>query len=310
MPSLSPLVIYHKQLGDVLLLEPALAKLSVACGQSVMLATRPTFAPMISLMENVRVAEGGWCRKASEVISFGPRPRASLIALTTCAPIKRLLTLRQENLRPWHRLCFPTERRVVPVSGIYRAEYFFRAMPAASDMAFRPPRLRHPPAEWLPESLPEQYVLIHATSAWPEKSWSAESWAQTIDELSRLGLGPFVITGGNADWEGEHVAAIERACSVPVTNLCGKTGLPAYLAVVANAGLLLCVDGSSSHLATAFGVPALTLFGPSSRKGWHFPSSTSVALDARDYSANPAPAVADIPVAAVLEHAQPLWSAR
>lgn len=308
MGARSPLVIYHKQLGDVLLLEPALAKLSAACGQSVALATRPAFASMVSLMDQVHIAESGLFRRASEVISFGPRPHACLIALSTCAPRKRLVTLREEHLRPWHRLCFPTERRVVPVSGIYRAEYFFQAMPVESNMAFRPPRLRQPPAEWLPGGLPEKYILIHATSAWPEKSWVAQAWARTIDELQRQGMGPFVITGGNAEWEREHVDAIQRACSVSLINLCGKTSLSGYMAVVANARLLLCVDGSSSHLATAFGVPALTLFGPSSRKGWHHASTTSIALDARDFSDRSSPSMADIPVEPVLAHALVLRS--
>ena len=46
-----PLVIFRKQLGDVLLLEPALAKLAASTGGSVMLATRPGFEPLLELME-------------------------------------------------------------------------------------------------------------------------------------------------------------------------------------------------------------------------------------------------------------------
>jgi len=49
-----PLVIYHKQLGDVLMFEPALAKLAAFTGGTVRFSTRASFAPMISLM-----AEGG-----------------------------------------------------------------------------------------------------------------------------------------------------------------------------------------------------------------------------------------------------------
>lgn len=300
MPA-NPLVILHKQLGDVLLLEPALAKLAAARGRPVTLATRPGFATMLGLMENVQPLAPGLFRRASEVISFGPRPRAGLLTLSTWAPEKRLIVLHERHLRPWHRLVYTTECRAIVGAGIYRAKYFFDAMPVESGMAFRPPRLRHPPREWLPQGMPERYVLIHTTSAWPEKSWSTEAWAHTLEELARQGMGPFVITGGNADWEREYVAGIERACSVPLINLCGKTGLDAYLAVVANADILLGIDGSSAHLANAFGVPTLTLFGPSSRKTWHYPSDTSIALDASDFSDAVPPSVAAIPAEAVIQ---------
>jgi hypothetical protein len=284
-----------------LLLEPALAKLAAASGSNVTLATRPGFAPMLALMENVQPLAPGLFRRASKVISFGPRPRAGVLALSTRAPEKRLIVLHERHLRPWHSFVFTTGCRAVSGSGIYRARYFFDVMPVKSAMAFRSPRLCHPPHAWLPQNLPERYVLIHTTSAWPEKSWTAEAWAQTLDELHRQGMGPFVITGGNAEWELKYVADIERACSVPLINLCGKTSLDAYLAVVANAEILLGIDGSSAHLASAFGVPALTLFGASSRKTWHYPSDTSIALDASDFTDTSPTPVAAIPVEAVVQ---------
>jgi ADP-heptose:LPS heptosyltransferase len=149
-------------------------------------------------------------------------------------------------------------------------------------------------------------VLIHTTSAWPEKSWSAQAWAHTLAELAGQAMGPFVLTGGNAAWEREYVADIERACSAPLINLCGKTGLQAYLAVVANADMLLGIDGSSAHLANAFGVPTLTLFGPSNPKTWHYSSETSIALDAREFTDATPPPVAAIPAEAVVQKAKML----
>ena len=89
-----PLVVLHKQLGDVLLLEPALYKLANAVQSKVMLATRPEFSPMVELMQDVLPMPSGAFRRASEVISFGPRLRAGLIALSTSAQRKRLIVFR------------------------------------------------------------------------------------------------------------------------------------------------------------------------------------------------------------------------
>jgi ADP-heptose:LPS heptosyltransferase len=73
---------------------------------------------------------------------------------------------------------------------------------------------------------------------------------------------------------------------------------------VANARALLCIDGSSAHLASAFGVPALTLFGGASDPGqWHSPTALAHRLDARDFSASKGAPIADIPVSTVVEQA-------
>lgn len=300
MATAMPMVILHKQLGDILLLEPALARLAAASGSDVMLATRPGFSPMLSLMEHVRPLPEGNFRRASMVISFDPRSRACMQALTTWAPEKRLIVTREKHLKPWHRLFFPQERSAVDESAYYRGEYYFRLMPEASGMPFRPPQLRPPPADWMPKGLPAHYVLLHTTSAWPSKSWLPESWAATIDALDREGIGPFVLTGGNAQWETEYVASIAAATRVKFINLCGKTTLREYLAIVANAHSLLCIDGSSSHIASAFRRPAVTLFGPSHPLHWFLPTPWSRLVDARSFVADKKPAASHIPPDAVI----------
>jgi len=177
------LVIFHKQLGDVLLLEPALAKLSAATGTDVMLATHPAFAPLLSLMEHVRPMPEGGFRRAAQLVSFDPRSRACIQAMTTWSPVKRLIVTRPKYLRLWHRLFFSTECKAVNESDFYRAEYFFNVMPGPTSIAFRPPILNPPPIRWQPEDLPSGYVLLHATSAWPSKSWPAEYWATVLNRL-------------------------------------------------------------------------------------------------------------------------------
>ncbi len=308
--NLLPLVIFRKQLGDVLLLEPALAKLSACTGSQVMLATRPAFAPLLSLMEGVLPAPRTLLRKAASVISFDPSAKAGLWALTTLAPEKRLIVTRPKYLRPWHHRIFRDGCTALDESLHYRAEYFFNAVPCTSSHPFRPPRLRQPPSDWLPPDLPETFVLLHPTSAWQHKSWPPASWAQVLTKLHALGIGPVVVTGGNAPWERDYVAALEQAAGVPLINLCGKTSLTAYLAAVSRANLVLCIDGSATHLAAAFQRPSVTLFGPTHPLHWHFPSPIAALLDARNYVEEAKPAVSHIPVEPVLKAAVNVWNER
>lgn len=297
----SPLVIFYKQLGDVLLLEPALAKLAATSGSPVMLATRPEFSPLLALMTDVRPVPQGAFRKAEQVVSFDPRSRACIQALRTFAPEKRLFVMADRQLRCWHRFFFTAACTVVDEKPWYRAEYFFRLFPGTEP--FRPPQLHLPPPEWLPAGLPAGFVLVHATSAWRNKCWPAASWGQAITRLHQCGLGPFVITGGNAAWEREFVADIMRSTPVPILDLCGKTGLPAYLATVAAARLVLCIDGSAAHLAAALGRRSVVMFGPSHPLHWHYPAPHTRMLDARCFVAQKRPPVSAIPVDALVDAA-------
>ena len=301
---LPPLVILHKQLGDVLLLEPALHKLASAVQGKVMLATRPEFAPMIELMQDVLPMPAGQFRRASEVVSFGPRLRAGLTALTTVALSKRLFVFREDQLRLWHQFVYRQGVNAARVAGRYRAEYYYHVMPVPELVPFRQPKLMPPPPSWRNELLPDDYVLLHVTSAWPSKSWPADSWAQVLDQLADAGIGPFVVTGGAAEWERAFVAELESKTKTPLINLCGKTNLKGYLSAVASARALLCIDGSSAHLASAFGVPALTLFGGASDPGqWHYPTALAHRLDARHFSTASGAPIADIPVSTVVKQA-------
>jgi ADP-heptose:LPS heptosyltransferase len=50
--------------------------------------------------------------------------------------------------------------------------------------------------------------------------------------------------------------------------LAGLTDLEGLARVVAGAGRVVCGDTGIAHLATAFGIPSLLLFGPTSPAEW------------------------------------------
>jgi ADP-heptose:LPS heptosyltransferase len=273
-----PLVIFHKQLGDLLLTEPALHKLASATGGRVRLSTRKGFLPMVSLMREVVGESSISLNAAPSVLSFSWNLHAGLKALATCSPNKRLVVSNSEYIRSWHRMVYGRRVEVWPIENAYQAKYYFDAVPCEKDVAFRPPELDQAPAGWRHPELPGDYILIHATSAWRSKSWPSQNWVEIIRSLHRKGVGPFVITGGSAEWERNYTREIASQAGVCVCNLGGRSNLEQYLHALAHARLVLCVDGSSSHLAAAFRRPCVTLFGSTPAERWHWKTDLSTAL--------------------------------
>jgi len=117
-------------------------------------------------------------------------------------------------------------------------------------------------------ALPERYAVVHPGSARIEKFWPAERWARVIDHLSESAGLPVVVTGGTWKVETEHLAEIARHSRVKFRDLAGKTSLTGMAAVLARASLVVTVDTGALHLASAFGVPQVALFGPTNPFRW------------------------------------------
>ncbi len=119
-----------------------------------------------------------------------------------------------------------------------------------------------------------RFALIHPGTAKAEKYWRPERWAEVIREC---GTGPrqlpCVLTGGTDAHERRHLEAILQALeSMPAVRtpvmLAGKTDLLETAAIVSRATCALGVDTAAMHLAAAFGVPQVVLFGPTNPYHW------------------------------------------
>jgi len=301
--------VFHKQLGDLLLLEPALSRLQAHHGGSVSVLTRSGHAPLLQLMEGVQWQKGTPLRPHRHLYCFDPLNKSALRSLF--APVaRRHCLLPDAHESAWfHRFLFGDV--VVPGLGNrYVAEYFWSLLPVSANGAFRPPRLTPPPDSWRPQNLgDEPFLLLNPTSGWRQKNWQPDRWAEVIKALAALGTPGCLITSASADWQVAHCRAIENLAGPLIHNLGTATTLENFLWLTANARLVLTVDGAASHLAAAFGVPNLTLFGPTHRANWHYPTSTSHALQAatdRDGKAR----LRNLPTAEVIRAAEKLWSHR
>jgi ADP-heptose:LPS heptosyltransferase/uncharacterized protein YjbJ (UPF0337 family) len=103
-------------------------------------------------------------------------------------------------------------------------------------------------------------TVIHPGAASAARRWPAERWAAVAAAERRAGR-RVVVTGSAA--ERPLAEAVARGGGVdPADVLAGRTDLIGLAAVIAGAGRVLCGDTGVGHLATAFGVPSVLLFGP------------------------------------------------
>lgn len=270
------LAVFHKQLGDLVLLEPALRRLATLGGPTDLI-TAPQFAPLLELFGTPCRITPAWGARAARLASYDTSSRSTWSAALARSPRKQLLSASPDYVGWSHRLVYD-DVRVEPLNHQYRARYYWSHTPGEEAGGFQPPRLRPPPADWRPPELPAgEFVLIHPTAAWQRKCWTPDDWREIAGRLREALALPIVLTSGRAEWEAGHCAAIaghERA----FINLAGRTSLQGYLATVAAARLVVCVDGSAAHLACGFGRPCVALFGPTDARHWFLPSPTAAVV--------------------------------
>lgn len=103
---------------------------------------------------------------------------------------------------------------------------------------------------------PDSYVCIHPGARMASRRWHAERFAEVADRLRESGL-KIVLTG--AAQEMDIVRAVERAMRTAPLNLCGKTDLGAFAALVSQARLVVCNDTGISHIAAAVKTPSVVV---------------------------------------------------
>ncbi len=206
---MSELVIFHKQLGDTVLLEPVLRKLAQTSGEQVQLLCPRQFEPVIELMPHTRLASGRkrWCPDRLWAYDWGGKTtRAS--AITFCRE-KHLLIPNPHWVAALHRAVF-SHLQIEPYADRYISRYFWdHTLAAVSEKEFTPAVLMHPPSEWRPsEWVDKPYLLLNPVSAWKRKSYDPEKWAVVMANARDLGFSRILLSGGGEKWQREHCADI------------------------------------------------------------------------------------------------------
>jgi ADP-heptose:LPS heptosyltransferase len=113
-------------------------------------------------------------------------------------------------------------------------------------------------------------VVLHPGAASGSRRWPPNRYAAVARILAAQGH-PIVITGTAP--EGSLARWVAAAAGLgPRTVAAGRTGLADLAALVASAALVISNDTGMAHLAVAFGIPSVTLFGPVSPALWGPPA--------------------------------------
>jgi heptosyltransferase III len=163
-------------------------------------------------------------------------------------------------------------------------------------VAWTSPDDRARAAALLPTGRP--IVALGPTANWPPKAWPAEHFAMLFRRLEAgplPGARPAVFAGPG---EQERALAEPLLAALPeAIDLCGRLTLPEAAACLARTALYVGNDSGLMHLAAAAGAPTLGLFGPTPAEEYAPAGRQAAAVVA------PIPAIAELPVAAVLNAA-------
>ena len=269
------LVIAPQWIGDAVMTEPLLRRLK-ARGEYIAVGALPWIAPVYRAMPQVdEVIEfpfqhGGLQFKARRAIAEHVEGRfdtayvlpnslkSALLPFLASIP-KRVGYLGEARVGLLtHRLKNPKERP--PMVAFYSALSGENA-----GLEHDRPQLRLPPAqvaatlEGLGLHAGDYYAFAPGAEYGPAKRWPAVHCAELARALDR----PVVLLGSGkeADLCNEIAGAAGHAACV---NLAGKTALPQAFALIAAARAVISNDSGLMHVAAAFGVPQVAVFGSSS----------------------------------------------
>jgi len=118
------------------------------------------------------------------------------------------------------------------------------------------PRAKLVPGGGAPPTPEPAYAVIHAVAATPEKTWAAEHFLAIAAHLAQSGLSPVFIGAGDDD-----LAPFRQFRTL-------QSSLSEIKRQLASAALFVGNDSGPAHMAAAFGVPSIVIFGPSDPAIW------------------------------------------
>lgn len=111
-----------------------------------------------------------------------------------------------------------------------------------------------------PSPLSGRYWVLAPGASKDFRRWPAEHFAEIARRLAQCRPGWRCVVVGSAQ-EAQLAQPIVRALGANVVDLTGRTGLPALLALIAGARLVLGNDSAAGHIAAAVGTPSVMMVG-------------------------------------------------
>lgn len=244
-------VIRLRSLGDCVLTTPALALLKqYRPDLKISIIVEPRFAAIFEGNPDVDEVRPSMDR-ADLVVNFHGGMRSMWMTAASMAKYRAGFAHHRYSFLYSHRI--PRAQEILGVERpVHTAEHLASAMFWIGVPPSEIPRARL--VAEIPQDL-RQYAVIHPFASGPEKTWPAERF---IELASRLhGLTPVFLAGPDDD-----------ASPFASWNVWKSEPLSRVKSLMAGASLFIGNDSGPAHIAAAFGVPVVAIFGPSNPVTW------------------------------------------
>jgi len=252
-------VIRLRSLGDCVLTTPALALLKAYRPDlQISIIVEPRFAAVFEGNPDVAAVRPDASRKPARpdlVLNFHGGTRSMMLTLRSGARFRAGFGHHRYSFIYSHKIpraqeILGTERRVQSAEHLASAMFWLGVprteIPRAKLVALRPP----------PDFGP--YAVIHPFASSPEKTWPAERFVSVAAHLREAcGLEPVFLAGPSDD-----------PCPFSAFQLWRNAPLDEVKSLMSGASLFVGNDSGPAHLAAAFGVPVVVLFGASDPIVW------------------------------------------
>jgi ADP-heptose:LPS heptosyltransferase len=294
----SVLAVQLKRLGDLLLTTPALGALRELYPKAkiTLLIDRHSraLAPAIAGVDQIWVFKGTkpiWMNLIKTgfdlCLDFTGNDRSALFSFLSKAPRRVGFSfIAKRSIRLWAY----SQLVLSPVRDRHTVDHYLDLVRSLAAFDSEPDISLHVPAQTKKSvallsdalSLPADYFVLHPGSARPEKYWMTDRWAEVVAYATERFNLPCIITGGQDPLELRHIESIlsKSGDRSAVFNLAGKLDLLVAASFIERAAFFIGVDTVAAHVAAAFRIPSITLFGPTNPFHWRARHSRAIVLRA------------------------------
>jgi ADP-heptose:LPS heptosyltransferase len=256
-------IIRLRSLGDCVLTTPAISLLKLARPDlEIGVVVEPRFAALFEGHPHVsRIIQPNWIA----IRRFRPRLCINFHGGTRSLWMTALSGARWRAGFAHHSVTLPYNLRIgraQQILGVNRTVHTAEHLASAVFVLGLPitpiPRasLAAGPFPRAAEEFGSRYAVLHPFASAPEKCWPAERFLELARYLALWGINPVFLAGPDDDvsmFAGQHVF---------------QGSLAETKALLSRAALFVGNDSGPAHMAAAFAVPSLVLFGPSKPAIW------------------------------------------
>nr|WP_319491297.1 glycosyltransferase family 9 protein [uncultured Desulfobacter sp.] len=109
-------------------------------------------------------------------------------------------------------------------------------------------------------------LVVHPFSIWQYKELTVQQYHHILSHLAATYDVNLVITGSPD--ERPRAQALIDSSGLPIVNMAGETSIMEMAALLKLAVMVISIDTSAVHIATAVGTATVSVFGPSSTRNW------------------------------------------